>query len=104
MVVNSPFIKIKRLDNGWTQQQLAEICDLNLRTIQRIEKEGSASNESVSALAVAFSCPRESLLVVPRVRPQELQVLTRNYYVLVIAISVTIGGAIGASTMYFLSL
>jgi len=44
-----------RLKNGWSQQQLADISGLNVRTIQRIEQGQSASLESFKALGAAFN-------------------------------------------------
>jgi transcriptional regulator with XRE-family HTH domain len=43
-----------RLEQGWSQQQLADISGLNVRTIQRIESGQSASLESFKALGAAF--------------------------------------------------
>jgi transcriptional regulator with XRE-family HTH domain len=63
-------VKLMRLSNNWTQQQLAEICDINLRTIQRVEKQGNASLETIMALCVAFNVRREALFEVPK--PEEL--------------------------------
>ncbi|MEO3677695.1 helix-turn-helix transcriptional regulator [Rheinheimera sp. FR7-31] len=54
MQLNPQLIRQLRTDKGWTQQQLAEICALSLRTIQRIEVHGIASLESSKALAAAF--------------------------------------------------
>lgn len=47
-------IKELRLQNGWSQEYLAELTNLSSRTIQRIEKENKASLESLNALAKAF--------------------------------------------------
>ena len=47
-------IKELRLQNGWSQEYLAELSNLSSRTIQRIEKENKASLESLNALAKAF--------------------------------------------------
>ena len=44
-----------RLKNGWSQQQLADISGLNVRTVQRIEQGQSASLESFKALGAAFN-------------------------------------------------
>ncbi len=54
MQLNPQLIRQLRSEKGWTQQQLAEICALSLRTIQRIEEHGIASLESSKALAAAF--------------------------------------------------
>lgn len=43
-----------RLKKGWSQQQLADLSGLNVRTIQRIERGQSASLESFKALGAAF--------------------------------------------------
>jgi transcriptional regulator with XRE-family HTH domain len=55
MKVDSNLIKFKREGRGWTQDHLATVAGLSLRTIQRIEKTGSASFESVTALASVLS-------------------------------------------------
>ena len=54
MQINALFIREKRTQRGWTQQQLADICGLSLRTIQRVELHGIASLETSKALASAF--------------------------------------------------
>lgn len=43
-----------RLDRGWSQETLAEVSGLSTRTVQRIERGGNASLETLSALAAAF--------------------------------------------------
>jgi transcriptional regulator with XRE-family HTH domain len=48
-------IKSERENRGWSQGHLASVAGLSLRTIQRIEKTGSASFESVTALASVLS-------------------------------------------------
>jgi transcriptional regulator with XRE-family HTH domain len=44
-----------RLQRGWSQQQLAELSGLNVRTIQRIEKVQEPSVESLKSLAAVFN-------------------------------------------------
>jgi len=73
MEVRGDIVKNKRLDRSWTQQQLAEICDLNLRTIQRVEKQGNASLETIMTLCVAFEVKREVLFEVPKPESQALE-------------------------------
>jgi transcriptional regulator with XRE-family HTH domain len=63
MMINAELVRDQRLTRGWTQQQLAEIADLSLRTVQRIENQGVASNESVSSLSAVLEVSREDLLV-----------------------------------------
>jgi transcriptional regulator with XRE-family HTH domain len=43
-----------RLQRGWSQEQLAELSGLSVRTIQRIERGQPASTESLKALGAAF--------------------------------------------------
>jgi transcriptional regulator with XRE-family HTH domain len=43
-----------RLQRGWSQEDLAELSRLSVRTIQRIERGHTASVESLKALAAVF--------------------------------------------------
>lgn len=43
-----------RLQHGWSQQQLADLSGLSVRTIQRIEQGQVASTESLKSLAAVF--------------------------------------------------
>ncbi len=43
-----------RLQRGWSQQQLADLSGLSVRTIQRLEHGQSASVESLKSLAAVF--------------------------------------------------
>jgi transcriptional regulator with XRE-family HTH domain len=61
MEINQHKVKTLRTDRGWTQQQLADICALSMRTIQRVEVHGLASYETVNALAAAFQINRAEL-------------------------------------------
>jgi len=63
MNVDINLIKSERNKRGWTQSQLADICSLSLRTIQRIEKSGLASHESVQSLAAAYEITVEKLAI-----------------------------------------
>jgi len=55
MSVSVEKLKKLRKYNGWSQERLAEISGLSLRTVQRIETSGNASLESQLAIATAFS-------------------------------------------------
>lgn len=63
MLVDSKKLKALRSSRNWTQQHLAEVCDLSMRTIQRVEKDGVASNETVAAYAATFQLDATELLV-----------------------------------------
>ncbi|MBR0868021.1 transcriptional regulator with XRE-family HTH domain [Bradyrhizobium diazoefficiens] len=43
-----------RLQRGWSQEQLAQLSGLSVRTIQRLERGQPASNESLKALGAVF--------------------------------------------------
>jgi len=43
-----------RLQHGWSQEQLAELSGLSVRTIQRLERGQNASVESLKALGSVF--------------------------------------------------
>ncbi len=47
-------IRKLRLEKGWSQEQLAEASGVSTRTIQRLERGGQASLESMKCLAAVF--------------------------------------------------
>lgn len=63
MQINKEFLRQCREQRGWTQNHLAEVADLSLRTVQRIESTGVASNESTMALASALDVKLSDLLL-----------------------------------------
>lgn len=63
MYVNSIRLRELRLARQWSQDQLAALSGLNLRTIQRLESGAKISSESLRALAAVLEVPAESLLI-----------------------------------------
>ena len=63
MEVNALKIKELRTNKGWTQQHLADACSISLRTVQRVERYGNASNETVMGLCAVFEISRSEVLV-----------------------------------------
>jgi DNA-binding XRE family transcriptional regulator len=61
MKVKSSLIRKYRSERLWSQEQLALVCGLGLRTIQRIEARGSGSQETIKALAAVFDVNSETL-------------------------------------------
>ena len=47
-------VKALRLQRAWSQEQLAELASLSVRTVQRIENGETPSLETLSALAAVF--------------------------------------------------
>lgn len=50
-----------RLQRGWSQEQLAEMTGLSVRTIQRIERGQKAGLESLKSLAAVFDIELSNL-------------------------------------------
>ncbi|WP_286272658.1 helix-turn-helix domain-containing protein [Thalassotalea hakodatensis] len=48
------FVKSLRQKHNWSQQQLAQLSGLNIRTIQRVEKGESVGLETLKSLAAVF--------------------------------------------------
>ncbi len=56
-------IKTLRAEKMWSQEELARASGLGLRTIQRVEKEGKGSNETLKALASVFEVEAARLAI-----------------------------------------
>lgn len=61
----SETIRRLREQKQWSQEQLADIAGLGLRTVQRIENGSPASKMSLMALAAAFNVEVELLVSAP---------------------------------------
>ena len=55
-------MKSLRLEKCWSQEELAQLCDLNVRTIQRVEKGQRVGTETLKALAAVFEISTDELL------------------------------------------
>ena len=53
-MINKDLIKKLRSERSWSQEHLALVSDISLRTVQRVENEGKCSMESKKALAAVF--------------------------------------------------
>jgi transcriptional regulator with XRE-family HTH domain len=62
---NSKRIRELREGRSWPQQQLADVADVSLRTVQRIESGKSATQETLSAIASALDVEVSTLLEDP---------------------------------------
>jgi transcriptional regulator with XRE-family HTH domain len=94
MEISSDRVRQARLERGWTQQQLAEIADLSLRTVQRVENQSVASNETVSALCSVLELSRSELLTHDPNRPEHQAAVRRMQRLLPIV--AMLGAAIGS--------
>jgi transcriptional regulator with XRE-family HTH domain len=71
-------LKAFREQAGWTQDHLAQISGISLRTIQRIESdEGGPSLQSLQALAAVFGCDVSTIQC--GLSPQELRSLGEEF-------------------------
>jgi transcriptional regulator with XRE-family HTH domain len=62
MTETSPLLIQKlRLQHGWSQEQLAMLTGLSVRTIQRIERGQNPSAESLKAIAAVFEVDFDAL-------------------------------------------
>lgn len=62
MSINRELLKQLRLQKSWSQEKLAESAGISLRTIQRMEMEGTASLQSRNAIARALGVDVADLL------------------------------------------
>lgn len=66
MKVDSMLIRSEREKRAWSQEHLAEVAGLGLRTVQRIESTGAAAYESARALAAVLEIDVARLRVVDK--------------------------------------
>jgi transcriptional regulator with XRE-family HTH domain len=76
MKVNTTRVSALRKQRSWSQDELATAAGLNLRTIQRIESEGTASLQSMKALAAALETELEDLACNPEKRVNRFEYKT----------------------------
>ncbi|MEE4638088.1 MAG: helix-turn-helix transcriptional regulator [Wenzhouxiangella sp.] len=101
MEISSDRVRQERQRRGWTQQQLAEIADLSLRTVQRVENQSAASNETISSLCAVLELPREELLRQDVSGPQYQSAARRMR--LLLSVAVAGGAALGSGGMLLLT-
>ncbi len=68
MKVDPHLVKQLREAKAWSQDHLAQISGLSLRTIQRVEADGIASAETKMSIASAFGIAAEALTPKPTPR------------------------------------
>jgi len=74
MKINAELVLELRTSKSWSQDELALAAGVNLRTIQRIEKEATASLQSKKALASVFGIHISDL------EPQEISKMKKYEY------------------------
>jgi transcriptional regulator with XRE-family HTH domain len=101
MKIDSSYIKAQRTRRAWSQEHLAEVTGLGLRTIQRIEKTGAASYESARALAAVFEMDVADLRVAPPVVVEPKRVNLSMRQLLGVVGALVTGGALLVTTSTF---
>ncbi|MCO7223315.1 helix-turn-helix transcriptional regulator [Pleionea sp. CnH1-48] len=91
MKLDTQKIKAQRQERGWTQQHLADVVGVSLRTIQRIEKTGATSMETVSALVSVLELEREELLAESKPEPASKQISEPLLKAAIFALGILLG-------------
>ncbi|MGJ8663305.1 MAG: 2TM domain-containing protein [Marinicella sp.] len=75
-------IKKLRLQNSWSQEQLAHFSGLSIRTIQRAERGKPVSLESLKALAAVFEINVNDIKQEPIMNQEtHIKTTTKNVYI-----------------------
>lgn len=74
-------VKLLRIGRNWSQEQLAEISGLTVRTIQRVERGETSSFDTRRALARAFDAPDIDCFNNPfvRITPEQAEAMTEKF-------------------------
>lgn len=100
MQLQSEIIKTVRDQRAWTQQHLADACGLSLRTIQRVEKYGNASQETALGLASVLEVELDELKMIPNKNNAMFEKVDLRVQFLMLGIALFSGTIIGAIMMY----
>ena len=101
MEIRPDIVKRLRHQKSWTQQHLADACDVSLRTIQRVEKVGNASNETIMSLCAVFEIDADELKAVPKANNELLETVTVGGQWIPLLVATMLGSIAGASLMYW---
>lgn len=100
-------IKRWREERHWSQEHLADLAGLGLRTIQRVENGEAASQESLKALAAAYNVDVMALAVDPEAESAERELKQNARAVAALRLSLGIhfaGYLIGVATFSAISI
>jgi len=100
MQVNALVIKNLRTQRAYTQQHLADACAVSLRTIQRVERYGTASSETLMSLSAVFEVKSHTLMAEQQ-HQEAIAEPTNKLFILWIVIATGMGGLIGALLTYY---
>ncbi|MGB0895238.1 MAG: helix-turn-helix transcriptional regulator [Parashewanella sp.] len=105
MEVDAKKIKQLRTNEGWTQQHLADVCEVSLRTVQRVERYGIASNETALGLCAAFNITVVEIKAKPPVHEVETtnDQLQESVRTKLSWLSLIMGVMIGSGSTFFIT-
>ena len=89
MKVDALKLKSKRQAKGWTQQHLADVSGISLRTIQRAEMDDSVSTETINALSAVFEMNHHDWLTPKETTPDSKLVFNRGWKVALVSVAMT---------------
>lgn len=89
MKIDTLKLKLKRQAKGWTQQHLADVSGVSLRTIQRAEMSGSVSTETINALSAVFEINHMEWLTANEPKLDRGQVINHGWKIALISIALT---------------
>ncbi|WP_019030120.1 helix-turn-helix domain-containing protein [Colwellia piezophila] len=99
MDVNARKIKALRTSNGWTQQHLADVCAISLRTVQRVERYGNASQETLASFASVFELAQAELIVAEQ-QVEQVSAIANINQSQALVVAALFGACVGALIMY----
>ncbi len=103
MDINAKKVKQHRSQLGWTQQVLADSCGVSLRTIQRVERYGTASNETLMSLCSVLEIEQQELLIRTAESENDTHKTTSTKKQIILSTSsMIVGIALGALLMFIL--
>lgn len=100
MDVNAKEIRTLRTNRGWTQQHLADASGVSLRTVQRVERYGVSSNETLLSFCAVFEVSSQTLIRDMETRVIHLDDVNKNPSFIRSSFKLLGSFAFGAMTTY----
>ncbi|GAA4815810.1 hypothetical protein GCM10011365_01580 [Marinicella pacifica] len=79
-------LKKQRQQKGWTQQHLADISGLSLRTVQRAESVGRVSVDTISALSSVFVVERSYWTAESFSKKEKQEIINKGWRIALLSI------------------
>jgi len=100
MQLNPTTVKSLRQTHNWTQQHLADACDVSLRTIQRVENQGAASRETTMSLCAVLEVRQGELIKLDEVQVGNTKLQNKpSKFLLAIAVTAFISFVAGVASV-----